>query len=167
MEQQFSYIEYYRSLVSQFSKDSDHYMRNCASMIFSSPNNGEDEYGIQVPANYLPTDLTQYYKLRELKMKITALEAARERIVKAVEYCLKSIVADNPIDVREYQRKVLLFKHWKNQIQLNGDLPLTDPRMFEAVAEQAANGLFDMSGGEFCAVQAEHTNGRLTVYLIK
>lgn len=167
-EQQPGFIEKYRSLVKQYNEELIAYNEQNRAAMFK-PLDPDDEYGIPAPVTDFPRELKAYYKLRELKMEVVRLEKARERIVKSVEYRLKCIEADKPIDTEEYRKTILPFKHCKAQIQLAPHVafPFQNPHMFEYFAEQAANGLFNMSGGDFSSVQAECTNDRLTVYLIK
>jgi hypothetical protein len=168
-EQQPGFIEKYRSLVKQYNEELRAYKEGLHNSPLYKALDDVDKYAIPAPVTNFPKELTSYYKLRELKMEVVRLEKARERIVKSVEYRLKCIEVDKPIDTEEYRKTIHPFKHCKAQIQLAPHVafPFQNPHMFEYFAEQAANGLFDMSGGDFSAVQAECTNGRLTVYLIK
>lgn len=162
-----SYIAKYRELIRSFGEAKHAYLGEHWNSLASI----NDEYDIPRCVSPNPNVLKAYYELRELKQQIKALEAGRDRIVKAVEYCLKSVKPLSMMSREEYQAKIKPFQHWATTMALNETFPFEDPRMSEIVAEQAANNLFDLCGGEFCAAQVEHRadggQDRLTIYLIK
>jgi len=163
MEEQPGYIEKYRTAIRLFAEKKSLYFQ------FFNPSSEVDELGLLKPSPIRrdPREIECYHNLRELRMEVVKLENARERIKKSVGYCLMCIDIDKPIDKAEYQKNILPFPHWQHQVQLSKPFSFSNPVMLDYFAEQASNGLFDMSGGDFSAVHIECTNDRLTIYLIK
>lgn len=165
--QQVSYHSKYRTLVERLQEAKRLYAAELPSLA-SNVLQAEDFPEIPYSASS-PYQVKRYYEIREVFKSIQALENARTRLVKAIEYCLKTVNINQSLSVEEYRTKVLRFEHWRDETILNGpgQLPPSDPRIYGYIAEQVAVRLFDYSGGEFSGIQAEYCNDKLIIYLIK